>query len=147
MASSPLSAPSTVSMPICIRANLTRPRMLFWSSTTRTLVDLISAMTDSLIETGRAVRARRAERGQHTVRDTIERQDLVGGADCGRDLRHAENHRRLLVLGDGECSGLVHGEQALGAVAAHAGQDHADAVRTGLARCGVEHHVDRGLVA
>src|SRR3546814_7876077 len=57
--------------------------------------------------------------------DAVERKQLVDSAPQRRLLGHAENHRLRLVRTDDVAACLPERNQAVGAVAAHAGHDHA----------------------
>ncbi len=79
---------------------------------------------------------------ENAVGDPLERQHLVRRAERDGGLGHAEDHGTRFVLSNGERAGAVHGEQALGAVTAHAGQQHAGGAGAGLLGGAVEHDVD-----
>ena len=59
------------------------------------------------------------------------KQAVLGfdGADFEGDARHTVDQRRALVLTERDASGPTHREQAVGAVAAHAGKNGADGAR------------------
>ena len=79
--------------------------------------------------------------------DGRKRDDLVGRAERDRLLRHAEYDAGLLVLRDGRRAGLLHLQQALGAVVAHPGHDDPERIGARVLGGGAEQHVDRRAVA
>ena len=82
------------------------------------------------------------------VADAGERMLVFGGADLEGRARHAVDDGACLILRDGAGAGLAHVEQALRAVAAHAGEDaRPRPCAPARARHRREQHVDRGAVA
>ena len=71
----------------------------------------------------------------------------VDRPDLKSDARHAVDQRGALVLAERGAAGVAHGQEALGTVASHAGQDDADGARRGDARHRLKQHIDRGPVA
>ena len=76
--------------------------------------------------------AERAQVRHHPLAHVLKRHDLVRGAQGNRLARHAKDHSAGLVLGQGVGARLAHPQQAVSAVAAHAGQDHADGILSGM---------------
>ena len=72
---------------------------------------------------------------------------LLDGAKFEGGPGHAVDDAGLFVLAEGAGAGLAHGQQTRGAVAAHAGQDHADRVAACQFGDRIEQHVHRRPVA
>ena len=83
---------------------------------------------------------------EQRVGDARERQNVARRAELHGLARHAPHHARLLVLGDGIGTGLLHLEQAARAVIAHAGQNRADGIGSDVLGHRAEHHVHRRTV-
>ncbi len=78
--------------------------------------------------------------------DRVERQDELGRSAADGLAGHAEDDARRLVLGDRECAGLAHLEQAACSVVAHSGHDHPGRVGAGRLRRRAKEDLDAGSV-
>src|SRR6478752_8141986 len=136
-ASSPSGASRMSLNPICCNALRIKARMVSWSSTTRTEMVLAWGMGSS--PGGGQIEKGLAHGGQGDL--------FLHRAEFKSRTRHAVDDATRLVLADRLGAGLAHGQKALRAVTAHAGQDSADRlVPDGLGHR-VEEHVDRRPVA
>src|ERR1017187_8214696 len=81
--------------------------------------------------------------GEHGFGDGCERKHLGGGAERYRFAGHAVDHAGGLILRDRAGPSLAHSEQALGAVVAHTGEQHAHCFGAGGFGHGREEYVDR----
>ena len=84
--------------------------------------------------------------GEHGFGDGCERKHLGGGAERYRFAGHAVDHAGGLILRDRAGPSLAHSEQALGAVVAHTGEQHAHRFGAGGFGHGREEYVDRGAL-
>ncbi len=89
----------------------------------------------------------RAGERDEFVRDAVERHLPLHCTQFKGNLGHPVDDAGCCILADRACAGFAHGEQAFGAVPAHAGEDHADAARACNLGDRVEQHVDRRAVS
>src|SRR5690606_2597822 len=155
----PSSASSTFSNPKSLSRFLTILRMVGKSSTTR--IFIVFCTTDHSPINNKAgcsgtrcscsnpsnqvpVRTRAF---QDAFAEIVQRDGLFGGADQQGLARHAEDDATGFVLGECARARLAHGQQPLGTVLAHAGQDDADGVLARDLGGRMEQHIHGGPVA
>src|SRR5947209_5668310 len=89
----------------------------------------------------------RAEGGTGKGRYQVEAEDLINRTDLDGALGHAEDDATGLVLSNGKRTFIVHTLEAVGSIATHPGQDHAEG-GLGIDLCHrIEQHIGAGTQA
>src|ERR1700729_3020281 len=85
--------------------------------------------------------------GPHDLRyEAIQRQYLIGDAERDGLLRHTEYDRCRLVLSNGQRADLLHFQQTMRTVIAHAGHDDANAIGPDAVRRRAEGRYQRAVL-
>ena len=84
---------------------------------------------------------------QHGLRNAMKRENFPHRTEKDGLARHAKDNTTRFILGNGEGVGALHLQEAVGAVIAHPGQQHADGVSSGGLRHGAKKHVHARPVA